>query len=428
MNHVPKFIQKLEKRKKILLVSRGSSGDVFPYLIVAAELQKRGHQITISIPSLFEKEAKAYGLKYVIQGMDDLEGMMRGGTTKSIGVSRLLSWINDTIDNQFAELMPLVQECDLFISTNTELAAPSIAECCKKPLIRTAYAPFIPGKKIPPPIFPFPKPNRFMAILLWKLLSISVNMISLKRLNKHRLEHGVFPLNNYAQHAPGYSHNQLMYSSILGTVDNDWKYSWNISGYCFNETFQYDETVHLELLRFIKKDERPTLFFSLGSCSSKKGKRFADMLLAIVKKNDYKLIIGSGWAKTGTHLIEDKHLFLMQNIIPHHLFFPECDAIIHHGGCGTTHSVARSGKPQMITPLFIDQHYWGYRVFTLGLGPNYINIGKISFKRLEKKVKDLVLNRDYQKNAIEIAEKISNENGINAFCDYVEGFLDKYKK
>jgi len=183
-------------------------------------------------------------------------------------------------------------------------------------------------------------------------------------------------------------------------------------------------TAYLELLRFIEEDERPTLFFSLGSCSSKKGKRFSDMLLAIVKKNDYKLIIGTGWAKTGSHLVDEEHLYLMSKAIPHHLIFPKCNAVIHHGGCGTTHNVARFGKPQMITPLFIDQHYWGHRVYTLGLGPNYINIGKISFNKLESKIKDLISNPDYQENAKKIAEKMLKEDGIKAFCDYVENLLE----
>ena len=408
---------------KIFLVTRGSNGDIFPYLTVAAELKKRGHQIIISIPNLFEEEAKAFGLDYVIQGLDNLEGMMNSGATKSIGMRKLLSWVNDTIDNQFYELMPLVKECDLFIATNTELAAPSIAECCKKPLIRTAYAPFLPGKKIPPPIFPFPKPNCMMITLLWKVLGLSVNLMSLKRLNKHRAEHGISPMKDYVQHAPGYSHNQLMYSPVLGTIDTDWKYSYAISGYCFNDIFQYNETAYQELIKFIKKDKRPTLFFSLGSCFSKKGERFVDMLLTIAKKNDYKLVIGSGWSKTGAHLAQNEHLYILKDLIPHHLIFPECDAMIHHGGCGTTHSVARSGKPQMITPLFIDQHYWGHRVHTLGLGPKYINIGKISLKKLEKKVKDLVSNSFYRKNAIKIAEQMKEENGIEEFCNYVEKFL-----
>jgi len=42
---------------------------------------------------------------------------------------------------------------------------------------------------------------------------------------------------------------------------------------------------------------------------------------------------------------------------------------MHHGGSGTTHSVARAGKPQVVMPLIIDQPYWAYRVQQLGIGP-----------------------------------------------------------
>ena len=35
---------------KILLVTRGSQGDVLPYLAIAAELERRGHEVTINLP------------------------------------------------------------------------------------------------------------------------------------------------------------------------------------------------------------------------------------------------------------------------------------------------------------------------------------------------------------------------------------------
>ena len=57
------------------------------------------------------------------------------------------------------------------------------------------------------------------------------------------------------------------------------------------------------------------------------------------------------------------------------------------------------------------------------MGPHYINIGKISFNKLESKIKDLISNPDYQENAKKIAEKMLKEDGINAFCDYVENLL-----
>lgn len=40
---------------KILLVTRGSQGDVLPYLAIAAELERRGHEVTINLPQIFEE-------------------------------------------------------------------------------------------------------------------------------------------------------------------------------------------------------------------------------------------------------------------------------------------------------------------------------------------------------------------------------------
>ena len=43
---------------KILLVTRGSQGDIYPYLTITSALIKRGHQVTLNLPQIFEKEAK----------------------------------------------------------------------------------------------------------------------------------------------------------------------------------------------------------------------------------------------------------------------------------------------------------------------------------------------------------------------------------
>ena len=48
---------------KILLVTRGSQGDVLPYLAVARELVKRGHEVTVNIPHVFEEIAKEISCK-----------------------------------------------------------------------------------------------------------------------------------------------------------------------------------------------------------------------------------------------------------------------------------------------------------------------------------------------------------------------------
>lgn len=54
---------------------------------------------------------------------------------------------------------------------------------------------------------------------------------------------------------------------------------------------------------------------------------------------------------------------------PHDWLFPRVAAAIHHGGAGTTAAALRAGVPQVITPVAVDQHFWGQRVTALGVGP-----------------------------------------------------------
>ncbi|MCD8264080.1 MAG: glycosyltransferase [Tannerellaceae bacterium] len=355
---------------KILLVTRGSQGDIYPYLAVAIELQWRGHTVTLSLPQLFEKQAHKAGVNYQLQDFDDIGGMIDGAAETKQQTKHMLAWMRRVIDMQFEQLIPLLQEHDLLITSNTEFAAASLAEYCGKPVVRTAFAPFIPGKKIPPPIMPFPKPHPvFRPAFLWKVLNIGTNLMVKQTVNKNRVAKGMEPISNFGIHAVSKAENYLMYSRYLGSTDPDWPYDWTISGYCFNDSFRYNEAAYNELMDFIRADSRPTLFFTLGSCNDKHRDRFCSWLLDICRGNGYKLVIGSGWSDTGSSLAGDRQVYRLTEAIPHSLVFPGCAAVIHHGGCGTTHSVARTGVPQMVVPLLLDQPYWNYRVSRLGVAP-----------------------------------------------------------
>jgi UDP:flavonoid glycosyltransferase YjiC (YdhE family) len=405
---------------KILLVTRGSQGDIYPYLALARELEKRGHYVTLTLPKAFEAEAKDAGVHFLIQAFDDIEGMMAGGF---LSTRALLAWTRRVIASQFDELIPLLAEHDILVASNTEFAAPSVAEYCGKPLVRTNYGPFLPSKSIPPPVMPWPKPHPvFRPALLWKLLNTGLNLMVRKTLNRYREELGMEAIRDQAEHAPVNSDNYCMYSRYFGSYDPDWKYQWEIGGYCFNDSFPYDRMALKKVLSFIKKDRRPTVFFTLGSCTIRNRDRFAERLFDIACRRSLKLVVGCGWWDVGAHLDQRENLFLLDTAIPHSLIFPSCDGIIHHGGVGTSHSAARSGRPQMIVPLFLDQFYWGYRVRQLGIGPGTVNIRRTSYRRLEKMVLDLVTNESYKRNAAALGERVCSERGIETLCGHIESY------
>ncbi|AEF85694.1 glycosyltransferase family 1, candidate beta-glycosyltransferase [Treponema primitia ZAS-2] len=403
---------------KLFLITRGSQGDVYPYFALATNLIKAGHEITISLPRVFEEQAKQAGFNYVLQNYDDINTLLEKSTTNR----DLLAWMQRVTDQQFDEFIPILEKQDLLVSTNTEFSAPHIAEYCKKPIIRTAFAPFIPGRKIPPPVMPWPRPNPLIVPLLWGGLNLGVNLLTVGIINKNRKRLGMPLFKDQGEYAPSHAENFLMFSPSLGSVDPDWKYPWHIGGYCFDDAIPYEEKKFQELKSFVQKDDKPVLFFTMGSCKTKKKELICAWLLDICHHQGYKLVIGSGWWHTGEALAGQENIFLMDCIIPHNLVFSLCDGIIHHGGSGTTHSAARAGKPQMVLPIFVDQHYWGDRVHSLAVGPDYLTATHVTEKKLEKRVLDLMNNRDYKKNATALGEKLGQENGIQALSDYISRF------
>ena len=125
--------------------------------------------------------------------------------------------MRDVIDVQFKQLIPLLKEHDILIATNSEFAAASVADYCQKPFIRTAFAPFIPGRHIPPPIFPYPKPHPiFTPRFIWKLLNIGNNYMTQKTINKNREQLGLKPLNNCGYYSTERAFNYMLYSRYLG--------------------------------------------------------------------------------------------------------------------------------------------------------------------------------------------------------------------
>jgi len=243
-----------------------------------------------------------------------------------------------------------------------------------------------------------------------------------KPLNRNRKALGMPPIKDQAEHAPATAFNFLAYSKYLGTVDNAWKYRWDIGGYLFNDLLPSNREELERLVNFVQKDKRPTIFFSLGSCNSPQGGFFAGRLFDICCEHDYKLLVASGWFDVGAALEKKDNLFRLESFIPHSLVFPHCDAIIHHGGVGTTHNAARSRKPQMTVPLLLDQFYWSQRIKDLGIGPGGVKIKKISKKLLERNVVDLVTNPAYKEKAESLGILIRNEMALENICNHIESY------
>eukprot|EP00971_Amphidinium_carterae_P267765 5311981-Amphidinium_carterae.1 len=107
-----------------------------------------------------------------------------------------------------------------------------------------------------------------------------------------------------------------------------------------------------------------------------------------------------------------KENVLFVETAPHQWLFPQCSALIHHGGAGTFVAGLRAGVPQIITPMYYDQFMYADMVSKMGIG---FAVENWSTPKLQKAVEGCTDAAGPQKaKAKEMAVGILKENGVSA--------------
>ncbi|CAK9154145.1 unnamed protein product [Ilex paraguariensis] len=115
-------------------------------------------------------------------------------------------------------------------------------------------------------------------------------------------------------------------------------------------------------------------------------KKTTYIILEALKNTGQRGIIDRGWGDLGTFPEIPDNVFLLENC-PHDWLFPQCSAVVHHGGAGTTATGLRAGCPTTIVPFFGDQFFWGERIYEKELGPAPIPMSHFSVEALSDAIK-----------------------------------------
>ena len=133
---------------KILVHTLGSSGDLNPFLALAIELRRRGHDIQFALSPKFAEKARALGFAADVAGEDPdwnsdlLRRMLTAHTTQPISIMFKEALIPAIVPATLA-LEPLVREADLFLSHTIQLAAPAVAQRTGTPWVSASAATLI---------------------------------------------------------------------------------------------------------------------------------------------------------------------------------------------------------------------------------------------------------------------------------------------
>lgn len=122
-----------------------------------------------------------------------------------------------------------------------------------------------------------------------------------------------------------------------------------------------------------------------------------------------RAVFWPGWSSLGRAELP-KNIFRI-DATPHDWLFPQMAAVIHHGGSGTTHSAARSGKPSIVMPFAGDQPFWAERLYRLGVAPPALATTRPDAIALAAAC-DFVEKKSVAARAAELGRRIAQEDGL----------------
>lgn len=409
------------KPMNITCLTIGSRGDVQPYIALCKAFIADGHHAKIATHKEFGPWVKKHGIEFAeIEG--DPADLMRicvenGMFTPSFFLeanSKFRVWL----DGLLVSAWEACKGADLIIESPSAMCGIHIAEKLQVPYFRAFTMPWTRTRAYP---HAFSVPNskkggayNYMTYTLfdnvfWIAISSQINRwrgktLGLPPTSLDRLQQNKVPfLYNFSP------------SVVVPPLDfSDWI---KVTGYWFLDEGD-DYRPPADLANFIaqaREDKVKLVYIGFGSVTVADSKQLMQQVMDAVEKAGVRCILSKGWSdrfdKSDPNAPPEAELpsYIHQiRSAPHDWLFAQVDAVVHHGGAGTTGASLRAGVPTIIRPFFGDQYFFATRVEDLGVG---VQLDKITAHQLGKALWIATHDKRMQDKAGLLGEKIRAENG-----------------
>ena len=427
----------MESGKRIVLSTFGSFGDIHPYIAIALELRKRGHQPVIATSEVYREKMDALGLEFHpirpdVPAYDQDEELARlvsdlmeprGGTEKVMEL-----FLKD-LPEVYEDLDAVAERADLLLTHPLPLVGPLVAQKRRLPWVSSVLAPISLFSAYDPPVPP-QLPSLYGLLKFSPAFTRLVLRLALFKLDKlvepvYRLRarlglpRGEPPLFG-GQHSP--ARVLALFSSVMAKPQRDWPPNTRVTGFPFYDRRDYygETETSPQLLKFLN-DGPPPIIFTLGSSAFWVAKDFYrdSIKAAQALRQRALLLIGHARNLPSEPLPEGVAAF---EYAPYGEVLPRASIVVHQGGVGTTGQGLRAGLPVLIVPHAHDQFDNAARVVRLGCG-RMMARPRYNAASATKELRQLLENPHYAANATKVAKEVQRENGAASAADAIEEVL-----
>lgn len=386
----------------------GTEGDMRPVAALGRALLDAGHEVVVAAPPDFEPLFGRHEIPFRPCGApfrpvaEALAGRINGRPLS--GLRAMVGWCRQAVGEQFTSLQPHVAGCDRILGCGVQFAASSLAEGLGVPYRHVAhFAGILPSSHHPPVTFPLFGLPTWGNRALWTLNHLAMNLLLRARIDRHRKPLGLPGIGDFDRHFTRAA--LIAVDPELGPLPPDAGAGVRQTGY-----WHIDDEGALpdDVEVFLEAGTKP-VFVGFGSMGDPDPKATAREVVAGIRQAGLRGIIARGWAGLDPQDVGSE--FLVAGHLPHARLFPRVAAAVHHGGAGTTWTVARSGVPHVVVPHLLDQHWWARRLEALGVSGGSIPRQRLDAGHLAASLKQALDPR--RRPAIDgLATSLARRDGI----------------
>lgn len=416
---------------KLVLASYGTRGDVEPSLVVARELQRRGHDVCMAVPPDLMGFTESAGLETVAYGLDtktwlDVYRNFWSSALRSFWRVRHLRalWREmwDLSDRCWADmsatLVGLADGADAILAGQSyQETAANVAEYQDIPLITLHHVPMRPNRQlvaILPPRLGLAAMTGF-DWLAWRLNKKvedtqrrALGLPKAKRPSPQRIA------DRESMEIQGYD------AAAFPGLAEEWSEWVELRPFVGALTMEQATDADDEVAAWIAEGT-PPICFGFGSMPVESPADTITMIAETCAQLGERALICAGWSDF-SGVAHFEHV-KVTGAVNYATVFPACRAVVHHGGSGTTGASLRAGVPTLILSMDANQALWGAQVKKLKVGTTR----RFSATTPRTLLADLkrILAPDYAVRARTLGVKMTQPAANICYAaDLVEKFVD----